>query len=159
MSCAHVASLRPEPSPTRSRTSELITREFVNPDAGPPQGLGTEAQSGTHGEAVPAALTGPSVRTGDLSVTAERLSEKRSPNDFALWKASKPGEPSWPCPWGKVSTAEARAGPSLGQRTGPSWARRPEPRGLWASHPLPGPWPCVWACGLRDPPGGCTRWL
>ncbi|XP_059875464.1 cysteine--tRNA ligase, cytoplasmic isoform X2 [Delphinus delphis] len=38
---------------------------------------------------------------GDLSVSAERLSEKRSPSDFALWKASKPGEPSWPCPWGK----------------------------------------------------------
>ncbi|XP_054998734.1 cysteine--tRNA ligase, cytoplasmic isoform X1 [Sorex araneus] len=38
---------------------------------------------------------------GDLSVSAERLSEKRSPSDFALWKASKPGEPAWPCPWGK----------------------------------------------------------
>ncbi|MBV98767.1 Cysteine--tRNA ligase, cytoplasmic, partial [Eschrichtius robustus] len=38
---------------------------------------------------------------GDLSVSAERLSEKRSPSDFALWKASKPGEPSWLCPWGK----------------------------------------------------------
>lgn len=38
---------------------------------------------------------------GDLSVSADRLSDKRSPNDFALWKASKPGEPSWPCPWGK----------------------------------------------------------
>uniref|UniRef100_A0A452QWV1 Cysteine--tRNA ligase, cytoplasmic n=1 Tax=Ursus americanus TaxID=9643 RepID=A0A452QWV1_URSAM len=38
---------------------------------------------------------------GDLSISADRLSEKRSPNDFALWKASKPGEPSWPCPWGK----------------------------------------------------------
>ncbi|XP_006893438.1 PREDICTED: cysteine--tRNA ligase, cytoplasmic [Elephantulus edwardii] len=38
---------------------------------------------------------------GDLSVSAERLSEKRSPSDFALWKASKPGEPSWPCPWGR----------------------------------------------------------
>ena len=25
---------------------------------------------------------------------------KRSPADFALWKASKPGEPSWPSPWG-----------------------------------------------------------
>jgi cysteinyl-tRNA synthetase len=25
---------------------------------------------------------------------------KRSPLDFALWKASKPGEPSWPSPWG-----------------------------------------------------------
>ncbi|XP_075401332.1 cysteine--tRNA ligase, cytoplasmic [Tenrec ecaudatus] len=38
---------------------------------------------------------------GDLSISADLLSEKRSPNDFALWKASKPGEPSWPCPWGK----------------------------------------------------------
>ena len=27
-------------------------------------------------------------------------SEKRHPNDFALWKASKPGEPSWESPWG-----------------------------------------------------------
>ncbi|KAF9527326.1 tRNA synthetases class I (C) catalytic domain-containing protein [Crepidotus variabilis] len=25
---------------------------------------------------------------------------RRSPSDFALWKASKPGEPSWPSPWG-----------------------------------------------------------
>ncbi len=25
---------------------------------------------------------------------------KRSPMDFALWKASKPGEPSWDSPWG-----------------------------------------------------------
>ncbi|GBG86559.1 hypothetical protein CBR_g41622 [Chara braunii] len=27
--------------------------------------------------------------------------EKRDPNDFALWKASRPGEPSWESPWGK----------------------------------------------------------
>lgn len=39
---------------------------------------------------------------GDLSISAERLSEKRSQNDFALWKTSKPGEPSWDSPWGKV---------------------------------------------------------
>ncbi|KAG8931240.1 hypothetical protein FRC02_003014 [Tulasnella sp. 418] len=25
---------------------------------------------------------------------------KRHPADFALWKASKPGEPAWPSPWG-----------------------------------------------------------
>ena len=35
---------------------------------------------------------------GDLVAAA---SEKRSENDFALWKLSKPGEPSWPSPWGK----------------------------------------------------------
>ena len=26
---------------------------------------------------------------------------KENPLDFALWKAAKPGEPSWPSPWGK----------------------------------------------------------
>jgi cysteinyl-tRNA synthetase len=26
---------------------------------------------------------------------------KRSPDDFALWKAAKPGEPAWDSPWGK----------------------------------------------------------
>ena len=26
---------------------------------------------------------------------------KRRPQDFALWKAAKPGEPSWPTPWGE----------------------------------------------------------
>ena len=27
--------------------------------------------------------------------------EKEDPIDFVLWKAAKPGEPSWPSPWGK----------------------------------------------------------
>ncbi|MFP4513843.1 MAG: cysteine--tRNA ligase [Acidimicrobiales bacterium] len=30
----------------------------------------------------------------------EANDEKRSPVDFVLWKRSKPGEPSWPSPWG-----------------------------------------------------------
>ena len=30
----------------------------------------------------------------------EANDEKRSPLDFALWKKAKPGEPSWPSPWG-----------------------------------------------------------
>jgi cysteinyl-tRNA synthetase len=38
---------------------------------------------------------------GDLSVSEDRLNEKRSQNDFALWKASKPGEPAWDSTWGK----------------------------------------------------------
>jgi cysteinyl-tRNA synthetase len=28
------------------------------------------------------------------------FARKRDPRDFALWKAAKPGEPSWPTPWG-----------------------------------------------------------
>ena len=27
--------------------------------------------------------------------------QKENPMDFALWKAAKPGEPSWPSPWGE----------------------------------------------------------
>ena len=27
--------------------------------------------------------------------------DKRDPFDFALWKSAKPGEPSWPSPWGE----------------------------------------------------------
>jgi hypothetical protein len=37
---------------------------------------------------------------GELSSGAGAGSEKRSPDDFALWKRSKPGEPAWPSPWG-----------------------------------------------------------
>ncbi|XP_061178212.1 cysteine--tRNA ligase, cytoplasmic-like isoform X1 [Saccostrea echinata] len=38
---------------------------------------------------------------GELSVSVERQEEKKNSTDFALWKASKPGEPSWDSPWGK----------------------------------------------------------
>lgn len=34
-------------------------------------------------------------------VTADQQRFKRNPLDFCLWKASKPGEPSWDSPWGK----------------------------------------------------------
>jgi cysteinyl-tRNA synthetase len=30
----------------------------------------------------------------------EDARRKRDPRDFALWKGAKPGEPSWPTPWG-----------------------------------------------------------
>jgi cysteinyl-tRNA synthetase len=36
---------------------------------------------------------------GDLS--GDKGQEKRSPNDFALWKNSKAGEPAWDSPWGQ----------------------------------------------------------
>ena len=38
------------------------------------------------------------------SGASERLNvetDKESPEDFALWKAQKPGEPAWDSPWGK----------------------------------------------------------
>ncbi|TPX51747.1 cysteine---tRNA ligase [Synchytrium endobioticum] len=39
------------------------------------------------------------IAEGEGSLTASGIS-KKSPSDFALWKSSKPGEPSWPSCWG-----------------------------------------------------------
>ena len=39
----------------------------------------------------------------DALIAGERVEvdpHKRDPLDFVLWKAAKPGEPSWPSPWG-----------------------------------------------------------
>lgn len=40
----------------------------------------------------------PLQRDGEGALTRAVL--KKSPDDFALWKASRPGEPAWPSPWG-----------------------------------------------------------
>jgi len=40
--------------------------------------------------------------TEDMRVTETSVTEtKEDPLDFALWKTAKPGEPSWPSPWGE----------------------------------------------------------
>ena len=48
-------------------------------------------------------LSGQSVDDRETGAS-ERLNvetDKESPEDFALWKAQKPGEPAWDSPWGK----------------------------------------------------------
>ena len=45
-------------------------------------------------------LSGQSVDELRSGARVEVDERKRSPVDFALWKAAKPGEPSWPSPWG-----------------------------------------------------------
>ena len=40
-------------------------------------------------------------KLGDLLPAADAdETYKKDPRDFALWKAAKPGDPSWPTPWG-----------------------------------------------------------
>jgi cysteinyl-tRNA synthetase len=40
-------------------------------------------------------------RLADMQPAADSSAPgKRDPRDFALWKSAKPGEPSWPTPWG-----------------------------------------------------------
>jgi cysteinyl-tRNA synthetase len=47
-----------------------------------------------------AATTEAEMAEGEGALAAAGGSEKRNPNDFALWKASKAGEPAWDSPFG-----------------------------------------------------------
>lgn len=40
-------------------------------------------------------------RFGQLRPTAAAPAGKRDARDFVLWKTARPGEPSWPSPWGR----------------------------------------------------------
>ncbi len=44
----------------------------------------------------------PGQRLDDMQAAGDSAGDtrKRDPRDFALWKGAKPGEPSWPTPWG-----------------------------------------------------------
>ncbi|MDI9520183.1 MAG: cysteine--tRNA ligase [Bacillota bacterium] len=46
-------------------------------------------------------LSGQNLEDLDSGARVSVDEEKRNPLDFALWKAEKPGEPSWDSPWGK----------------------------------------------------------
>ena len=46
-------------------------------------------------------LAGRSLEEMIAGARVEVDERKQDPLDFALWKESKPGEPSWDCPWGK----------------------------------------------------------
>jgi len=45
-------------------------------------------------------LSGMSIDQLRAGARVEVDERKRAPADFALWKGAKPGEPSWPSPWG-----------------------------------------------------------
>ena len=45
-------------------------------------------------------LSGRTEEGGLVGARKELEPGKRAPRDFALWKSAKPGEPSWPSPWG-----------------------------------------------------------
>jgi len=46
-------------------------------------------------------LSGQSIEKMQEAVRIDKDEKKEDPLDFALWKKSKPGEPSWSSPWGK----------------------------------------------------------
>ena len=45
-------------------------------------------------------LSGQKVEALRPGARVERDERKRAPEDFVIWKATTPGEPSWPSPWG-----------------------------------------------------------
>lgn len=47
------------------------------------------------------ALSGQKLEDLQMGSRVEVNKNKRNPQDFVLWKFDKPGEPSWPSPWGK----------------------------------------------------------
>lgn len=66
----------------------------------------TAAFGGSHDyrKLVPAAGANASAREmaeGEGALASAAAGEKRSPNDFVLWKRSKRGEPAWESPWGQ----------------------------------------------------------
>jgi cysteinyl-tRNA synthetase len=46
------------------------------------------------------ALSGQNIEQLQIGARVEENINKKSPLDFVLWKAAKPGEPSWDSPWG-----------------------------------------------------------
>ncbi|MDR2431735.1 MAG: cysteine--tRNA ligase [Candidatus Margulisbacteria bacterium] len=46
-------------------------------------------------------LSGRRLGDNEAGARAAANADKKDPLDFALWKAAKPGEPSWPSPWGQ----------------------------------------------------------
>ncbi len=46
-------------------------------------------------------LSGRRLEDQEAGARVEASHQKDSPFDFTLWKASKPGEPNWPSPWGE----------------------------------------------------------
>ncbi len=46
-------------------------------------------------------LSGKKIEDQKVGARVEENTKKQHPADFTLWKASKPGEPSWDSPWGK----------------------------------------------------------
>ena len=55
-------------------------------------------------------LSGKKIDDLESGARVEVDERKKDPLDFALWKGAKPGEPSWPSPWGSGGKGEGRPG-------------------------------------------------
>jgi len=81
--------------PILSLISRLIEREYAYPT---PQGDVYYRVKRFMGYG---RLSGKNINELQSGARVEIEASKEDPLDFALWKAARPGEPSWPSPWGE----------------------------------------------------------
>ncbi len=91
--------------PTESPRATAYVEEMVELIAGlVARGAAYETDDGVYLEVatVPdyGQLAHQSLESLRAGARVELAEHKRSPADFALWKKAKPGEPTWPSPWG-----------------------------------------------------------
>jgi cysteinyl-tRNA synthetase len=83
---------------------ELISRLIERGHAYPAEDGSGDVYFDVRSHAGYGELTRQGVDDMEAAADADPRSRKRNPQDFALWKSSKPGEPetaSWPTPWGR----------------------------------------------------------
>jgi cysteinyl-tRNA synthetase len=81
----------------------LIARLIANGNAYPAEGhvlFDVKSWKGSDGSLEYGKLSNRSLDEMIAGARVEIAPYKRDPMDFVLWKPSKPGEPSWPSPWG-----------------------------------------------------------
>ncbi len=99
--CAALGLVAPDVEPRATETmpeivafiDRLIARGLAYPADG-------DVYFAVAGFAPYGGLSGQSTDDLRSGARVEPGEHKRSPIDFALWKAAKPGEPAWPSPWG-----------------------------------------------------------
>jgi cysteinyl-tRNA synthetase len=101
---ADMAALGVAPPDVEPRATEHIAEDIEVIKRLEERGLAYAAEGDVYysvaGFAGYGALSGQSIEDLQAGARIEVGEHKKSPLDFTLWKGAKPGEPSWPSPWG-----------------------------------------------------------
>ncbi len=99
---ASIGNLRPDIEP---RATEHIKEMIATISKLMDNGLAYQTKSGVYFSVRKfpgyGKLSGKNIEELESGARVSVDEEKADPLDFALWKASKPGEPKWPSPWGE----------------------------------------------------------
>ncbi len=97
-----LGNLRPtlEPRATESIAAILAMVQTLLDKGHAYQGNNGDVYYAVNGFAGYGKLSGKKIEELQAGIRVDVEEAKQSPLDFVLWKAAKPGEPSWPSPWG-----------------------------------------------------------